>query len=411
MTVQSNTQSFVLGPDKHGTRVVVEGPRARLLTDSQRPPAGATAIDCSDAAILSGKINAHTHIYSGLAPLGMPAPQPPPTNFVQILERVWWRLDRALNEDALRASAQLYIAQALLHGTTTLIDHHESPAFIAGSLDVLAEVCHEYGMRACLCYGATERNGGLDEARAGLAECRRFIDHGESELVRAAVGLHASFTVSDTTLDLAAELCAETQKIMHVHVAEDGADVRDAQARGYPGPLERLVQHKALPPGSIVAHGLFLGPQQVRNVDEAGCWIVQNPRSNHGNEVGYPQALAHSQRVALGTDGYPANMGEEADFLRVQAKKHGEPMSAVEARIEAAPVLAQEIFGARVGLPTVDRPTLADLRVVDHKGVRHVFVHGRHVVSNYELPVSLETIRTRASAQAHALWQRMATLK
>ena len=130
-------------------------------------------------------INAHTHLYSGLAPLGIPAPEPPPTCFVEILERLWWRLDRALDADSLRASAELYVAEALGFGTAGLIDHHESPGFIDGSLDVLADVCQRLGMPAVLCYGATERNGGRDEAEAGLAECARFIRENERPLVRA----------------------------------------------------------------------------------------------------------------------------------------------------------------------------------------------------------------------------------
>ena len=125
---------------------------------------------------MAGNVNAHTHIYSGLAPLGIPQPEPEPESFVQILERLWWLLDRALDEESLRASARLYVADALLAGTTVLIDHHESPDFIEGSLDVLADACDELGIRALLCYGATERNGGVDEAMRGLGECRRFIE-------------------------------------------------------------------------------------------------------------------------------------------------------------------------------------------------------------------------------------------
>src|SRR5512143_3781295 len=132
----------------------------------------------------AGFVNAHTHLYSGLAPLGMPKPQPPPANFLEILERVWWPLDRALDEATLRAAARYYVAEALLRRTTALVDHHESPNFIEGSLDVLADACQELGMRAVLCYGATERNGGRQEARRGLAECRRFIEANTRPLIR-----------------------------------------------------------------------------------------------------------------------------------------------------------------------------------------------------------------------------------
>ena len=137
----------------------------------------------------AGFVNAHTHVYSGLAPFGMPAPAERPGNFVQILERVWWRLDRALDAASLRAAARWYVAEALLRGTTMLVDHHESPNFIEGSLDVIADACASLGMRALLCYGATERNGGREEARRGLAECARFVRENQRPHIRGLIGL------------------------------------------------------------------------------------------------------------------------------------------------------------------------------------------------------------------------------
>ena len=239
----------------------------------------------------------------------------PPENFVQILERVWWRLDRALDERSLRVSARLYAAESLLYGTTSLVDHQESPAFIEGSLDVLADACQEMGIRAVLCYGATDRNGGREEGRRGLAECRRFLRANQRPLVRGAVGLHASFTCSDETLRESGELARELDTVMHVHMAEDRADVEDARKRGYEGPLERLLATEALPHGSIMAHGVHLEPSQVRMAEAQGLWFVQNPRSNEGNKVGYASSLWASGKVALGTDGWEADMPKEAAAL------------------------------------------------------------------------------------------------
>ena len=149
------TEPLLIGPDRNGLRVAVaEG----LIVAS--PPEGARVLSCGDGEIAVGAVCAHTHLYSGLARYGMPAASPSPRNFVQILERIWWRLDRALDAETLRASAQDYVARALLSGTTALIDHHELPNFIEGSLAVLAEACERLGMRALICYGATERNFG-----------------------------------------------------------------------------------------------------------------------------------------------------------------------------------------------------------------------------------------------------------
>jgi cytosine/adenosine deaminase-related metal-dependent hydrolase len=351
-----------------------------------------------------GRVNAHTHIYSGLVPLGMPAPSEPPRSFPEILERIWWRLDRALDADTLRAAARFYVAEALEAGTTTLIDHHESPHFIEGSLDVLADACQELGMRAVLCYGATERNGGRAEASRGLAECRRFVRANDRPLVRGVIGLHASFTVSDETIREAGELCRKLDTVLHVHLGEDAADVADARTRGYDGPLERLLALDALPPGSIAAHGVHLSAAQIRRAADRQVWIVQNPRSNRGNGVGYPPALAESDRVALGTDGYPARMDEEWEVLREEAARHGDRADAVESRIRAGHALVAERFGDVYAT----EPVATDVATFDGTSLRALSVDGRVVVENGRLVTAdADAIRAEAARIAPRLWARM----
>lgn len=330
----------------------------------------------------TGSVNAHTHVYSGLASLGMPPPRHEPANFLEILERVWWRLDRAIDERSLRAAARLYIAEALRHGTDVLVDHHESPSFIEGSLDVIADACEELGMRAVLCYGATERNGGREEAMRGLAECRRFIRSNRRPLVRGVVGLHASFTISDDTIREAGDLCRELGAAVHVHVAEGGADVDDAIRRGYRGPVERLHALGGLPAGSILAHAVHLDAAQVRTADALGCWIVQNPRSNRHNKVGYPRALGESTRVALGTDGFVSDMREEMSVLREEAKVHGEDAGFVERRAAGGEALVAETCGF-----STDRPSAPDIS-----------------------DEMMNEIRAEAREAAALLWRRMAEL-
>lgn len=410
-----------LGPDRDG-QVVRVGDDGRIAAVEARPmpevrgevvvtDGGEATLDCAGARIVPGRINAHTHVYSGLAPFGIPPATPPPENFVQILERLWWRLDRALDRGTLRASARYYVAEALLSGTTTLIDHHESPDFIDGSLDVLADACDELGMRAVLCYGATERNDGRDEARRGLDECRRFLAQNQRAAVRGLVALHASFTVSDETVREAGDLCRDLGVPMHVHLAEDVADVEDARRRGRAGPLERLLDLEALPPGSICAHGVWLEEDQVRRLADAGVWIVQNPRSNKGNRVGYPRYLAASDRVALGTDGYPAVLDDEIAALRKEAAEHDEAEAAVEARIAGGARLAADLFGFEG--PTGLAPGAAgDVAVVEDDGaVRHVVVAGRVVVRDGRLVTGdREAIGERARSEAERLWERMRRL-
>ena len=193
--------------------------------------------------------------------------------------------------------------------------------WIEGSLAILAEACEELGARALVCYGASERNFGREEARRGLAECRRLA---ASPLVRGLIGLHASFTVSDETAREAGALARELGTVVHVHLAEDQADVDDARRRGYPGPLERLLSLDALPEGSILAHGVRLSRDQVRLAADAGCWFVHNPRSNEGNRVGYAGALSAANASRVGRDGWDADMAAEDAALMRLAEQNGD---------------------------------------------------------------------------------------
>jgi len=332
-------------------------------------------------------VNAHTHLYSALVPLGMPAPNPAPANFVETLKSIWWRLDRALDADSLRASARLYAAEAVELGTYAVVDHHESPRFIEGSLDVIADACQEFGLRAVVCYGATERNDGRGEAQRGLKECRRFIKSNGRPLVRGVVGLHAGFTVSDDTIRDAANLARDLGSVLHLHVAEDGVDVRDARERGYEGIIHRLEKLDALIPGSVFAHGIHLSVEEVQRCAAMGCWFVQNPRSNRGNEVGYPKALRHSDRVALGTDGYPADMMEEADALLAEAEAAHDDLDRARARLSAGRRLVRERFSGSSATGPPDREAAL-----------------------MKVRKALPAIRAAAKIQAGRLWTRMRAL-
>ncbi len=203
--------------------------------------------------------------------------------------------------------------------------------------------------------------------------------------MRGVVGLHASFTVSDDTIARAGALCREMGTVLHVHMAEDRADVDDARARGYAGPLERLESLGALPPGSILAHGVHLDGAQVRHAGARGWWIVQNPRSNRHNGVGYPAGLAESPLVALGTDGFVSDMNQEAAALREDALAHG----------ESPEVAARRVSDRRSNWPVerFDGPLPAGARP-DLQPIHD----------------AIEQVRMEAAAAASALWERMASL-
>jgi cytosine/adenosine deaminase-related metal-dependent hydrolase len=221
------------------------------------------------------------------------------------------------------------------------------------------------------------------------------------------VGLHASFTVSDDTVREAGALARELATILHVHVAEDSADVDDARSRGFDGPLERLAALGALVPGSILAHGVHLSRAQVELASARSCWLVQNPRSNEGNRVGYAENLRYSNRVALGTDGWNGDMAEEEAALFRLAKVHGDDRAAP--RLATGHALIAERFAAA---PQPLAPgALGDLVVRENGRVRHVIVGGRIVVENGRLAGDdMDAISGSAQKLAARLWDRMAAM-
>jgi cytosine/adenosine deaminase-related metal-dependent hydrolase len=278
-------------------------------------------IDLDGKLVLPGMVCAHTHLYSALA-RGMPAPPRTPANFKEILELVWWRLDRALDEETIYWSAIAGAMDAARVGTTCLFDHHASPSHISGSLQIVREAIERVGLRAVLCYEVTDR-GGIGERDHGLGENRAFLRWARSPtlkpqttrgLFRGMVGAHASFTLSDESLDACAELMREFDAGLHIHVAEDQCDVEDARSRYGAGVVERLAKHGAINSRTILAHGIHLSGEDIEIARGAGVWFAHNPRSNMNNQVGYAPIAKFGDRIALGTDGIGADMFEEARF-------------------------------------------------------------------------------------------------
>jgi len=246
----------------------------------------------------------------------MAIPGAPATNFMEILERLWWKLDRALLWDDVRASAQICLVDAIRHGCTTLIDHHASPNVIDGSLDIIADAVKETGLRASLCYEVTDRNG-MAGARAGIAENVRFIKRCRQERdpqLGASFGLHAALTVSDETLEASRDAIAGLGAGFHIHVAEDKADEDESLRKYGLRVVERLQKFDILGPRSIAVHCVHLDEYEKDILHETRTWVTHQPRSNMNNAVGLPDVagmLGRGIPVALGNDGFSNNMFEE----------------------------------------------------------------------------------------------------
>jgi cytosine/adenosine deaminase-related metal-dependent hydrolase len=259
----------------------------------------------------SGLVCAHHHLYSSLA-RGMPGPVNSPKNFTEILRDIWWKLDAALDPDIIYWSSVLGAAEALLSGTTAIIDHHESPLAIEGSLDLIADACDFVGVRHILCYGVTDRwsdNGSLAPvtpsdpmtraAKRGLEENRRYAHTGRPSMV----GVHAAFTCTDETLESVVDLSVDLGVGVHIHVAEA---VEDAEAGMR---LEKYAQDNWL-----LVHAVHLD-RPLPGV------IAHNPRSNMNNSVGYARPADRDSKIVLGTDGIGADMLEE---FRLSFARHRE---------------------------------------------------------------------------------------
>ena len=387
-------------------------------------------IDCAGRVIMPGNVCAHTHLYSVLA-RGMPGPRQTPHNFLEILEYIWWRLDRALDEPAIRYSALVGALDAARAGTTTLIDHHASPNYIDGSLDVLAGGIDEVGVRAVVCYEVTDR-GGKQKRETGLRENERFLRSNRRERIKGVVGAHASFTLEDETLGSLAELARDFETGVHIHVAEDQWDEVDAQRRCGKRTADRLAAAGVLNAQSIAAHGVHLEPDELHLIEQRQTWLVHNCRSNLNNSVGRAPVLHFGHRAALGTDGIDQDMFAESRTAYFRAREddlnvYAEQFADLLAR---GGELTSEFFDLRVG--TLEAGSAADLMILKYDSptplaadnlawhwmfamaphmVESVMVHGSWVVWKGEpCRVDEERIRAEARTRAARLWERMEAL-
>jgi putative selenium metabolism protein SsnA len=391
---------------------------------------GDEVVDCGGAVVMPGLVNGHTHLYSALA-AGMPPPAKTPTNFLEILQCIWWRLDQALDGQSIRMSACIGALDAVRFGVTTLIDHHASPSHIAGSLDLLEEEIARVGLRAVLCYETTDRHG-VAGREAGLQENRRYLlkcQRRQNDCFAGMVGAHASFTLEDQTLDELAALAEEFGTGVHIHVAEDACDEDLCESEHQVPLIDRLTGHGLLKEAAIFAHGTHLGEDAIERVSRAGLFLAHNPRSNMNNGVGYAPVAAYGCPVMLGTDGHASDMFTEARCAWFKAcdEQAGLTPTHVLRMLANSARRASMALGVMLGQLAPD--AAADVVITDYRpatpltsdnlpghfiyamGVHHVkdvLVAGRWVMRDQVIRTCDEAAtRHAATAIAKRLWERM----
>jgi len=361
-----------------GKALYVQDGRIESIADAntliQADP-DAEILDAAGQLVMAGNICAHTHFYGAFS-RGMAIPGEPPADFSAILSSLWWKLDKALDEEGVRYSALVCLVDAIKYGTTTLFDHHASPNCIDGSLDIIAETVSQSGLRASLCYEVTDRDG-EERALAGIRENARFIDKvakgTESPLIKAHFGLHASLTVSAQTLERC--LAANQHRAdFHVHAAEGLVDQQDSLRKYGQRVIERFHQQGVLGEKSILAHGVHANPQELDLLAETKTWLSHQPRSNMNNAVGVAPVLDMLRRgvnVVLGNDGFSNAMWEEWKAAYFIQKDHGaDPRlmngyEVMKIAVDNNSRLASQTYnGLRVGI--IEPGAAADLILVDY---------------------------------------------
>lgn len=295
--------------------VLVDGARIREVgKTSEFTGSYDNVIDAANKVVLPGFINAHMHFYSTMVRgLGK---MEPAVDFVDILNKVWWRLDKHLLLDDCYYSALIPLIDAVKKGTTTIIDHHASPFAVTGSLNRIATAVREVGLRAGLCYEVSDRDG-EEIAADGIRENVDFIERcrsGRDDYIRALFGLHASFTISDATMKKAVEAARALDAGFHLHVAEAEADQGYALEHFGKRVVERLHGAGVLGPKTIAAHCVHVNEDEMDLLKATDTSVVHNPQSNMNNAVGVADIItmmAKGVRVGLGTDAMTVNMLEE----------------------------------------------------------------------------------------------------
>lgn len=369
------TRSWI-NPYLENGAVVLDGEEVRetgALEDMRAKYPGAEFVDARGGVIMPGLINVHTHIYSGLA-RGLAIDGFNPTNFFEVLDGQWWYIDRHLTLDGTRACAYATVLDCIRDGVTTIFDHHASFGEIPGSLFAIKDVCAELGMRACLCYEVSERDGAEKCAQSirENADFARWAAKEDSDMVKAMFGGHALFTISDRTFE---EMVKANDGLtgFHIHVAEGMNDVYDSLRNYGCRPVNRLLYNGILGEKTMLGHCIHVSPAELDIIRETDTMVCHNPESNMGNAVGCSPVLKMCEKgilIGLGTDAYTHDMLESLKvLLPMQRHNACDPAAgwceATGMLFQNNPAICARYFKKPLGV--LEPGAAADVIVMDYK--------------------------------------------
>ncbi|MBS7129378.1 putative aminohydrolase SsnA [Clostridium sp.] len=393
-------------------------------------------IDAKGNVIMPGIINPHHHIYSAFA-RGMNLNNPTAKGFIDILENLWWRLDKELTIEDTRYSGYTTLIDCIKYGVTTVFDHHASPMHLEGSVFELGDVAKELGIRACLCYETSDRDG-EEILNKGIKENIDFIKHAnnqDDDMIKGMFGMHASFTLSDESLYKCAEAMEGIDSGYHIHTAEGIDDVYDSLRRSGKRVAERLMDFDILGNKTLAVHSIHLNPRELDLIKATKTNIVNNPESNMGNAVGCAPVLNMIERginVGLGTDGYTSDMFESMKVENI-IQKHNLCDSNV-AWVETPKMIfennakiANKFFNNTLGV--IEEGAYGDVIIVEYnpltpmtkdnynshivfgmcgKSVLTTIVNGKVLMKNRELmEIDEEKIFSKSRELSKKLWDRI----
>jgi len=391
-------------------------------------------INLENRFISSGLVCSHNHFYSALS-RGILADIKPCNNFLDILKNLWWKLDRAIDEEILYYSGLIGALEAVKAGTTSVIDHNASPSFISGSLTTLKKAFEKAGLRGILAYEITDRNGieGMAEGVKESIDFSKIIDEEKKSsdskyLIETAVGAHAPFTLSNNSLEQISEALMISNRGLHIHVSEDETDNSFSHQNFNKDVMQRLDDFSLLNEKSIIVHGVYLTDNDISILNERDSFLVHNPRSNMNNGVGYMKNLDKVKNVGLGTDGISSNMFEETKFAFFKNNDSQGKLTPNDFMrfLQNGNTLLKRYFNKNFG--KIEKDFAADIVIYDYSPPTHfvydniaghfiygfssrdvetVIINGKIVYENRKFPFAIDNIYSEAREASKKLWEKM----